>query len=74
MIKDLTDSPYFRKRRLFAAVTASPAGPLSAMGPRPTGGLLARIRAKMAGTVHVRPGVDLTAPTGEPWEAEGTRR
>ncbi|MEO8812036.1 MAG: hypothetical protein ABI376_03875 [Caulobacteraceae bacterium] len=38
----------------------------------PTGSprsFLARVRAAMAGTVHVPQGVDLTAPTGEIWDA-----
>jgi len=34
------------------------------------GGLLERIRARLGGTVTVAPGVDLTAPTGEIWDAE----
>jgi len=33
-------------------------------------GVLSRVRAALAGTVRVAPGVSLTAPTGEPWEAE----
>ncbi|MGZ8363799.1 MAG: DUF7662 domain-containing protein [Caulobacteraceae bacterium] len=33
-------------------------------------GLLARIRARLGGTVTIAPGVDLTAPTGEIWDAE----
>ena len=33
-------------------------------------GVLDRLRAALAGTVHVAPGVDLTAPTGEVWDAE----
>ena len=35
------------------------------------GGLLGRIRAQLGGTVKVAPGVDLTAPAGEAWDAEG---
>lgn len=38
--------------------------------PSPGAGFLDRIRARMAGTVTVAPGVDLTAPTGESWDAE----
>ena len=38
--------------------------------PKSRGGLLERIRKKMAGTVLVPPGVDLTAPIGETWDAE----
>jgi hypothetical protein len=33
-------------------------------------GLVARLQAALAGTVRVAPGVDLAAPTGEPWDAE----
>ncbi len=33
-------------------------------------GWLAQLRAKMAGTVQVEPGWDLTDPTGEVWDAE----
>jgi YD repeat-containing protein len=33
-------------------------------------GWLDRLRAKMAGTVRVAPGWDLTNPTGEIWDAE----
>ncbi len=34
------------------------------------GGLLSRVRAALAGTVRVTPDVDLTAPTGEIWDAD----
>ena len=33
-------------------------------------GWLERLRSKMAGTVRVQPGWDLTNPTGEVWDAE----
>jgi len=33
-------------------------------------GLISRVRAALAGTVWVAPGVDLTEPTGELWRAE----
>ena len=39
-------------------------------GPLPRRGVLDRLRAALAGTVHVAEGVDLTAPTGEVWDAE----
>lgn len=32
--------------------------------------VVARIRAALAGTVQIAPGVDLAAPTGEIWRAE----
>lgn len=35
------------------------------------GGLLQRLRARLGGSVTVAPGVDLTAPSGERWDAEG---
>ena len=38
--------------------------------PRGRGFVLERLRARLAGTVLVPPGVDLTAPTGEVWDAE----
>jgi hypothetical protein len=40
-------------------------GPTSAPGA-----WLRRLRAKMAGSVQVEPGWDLTSPTGEVWDAE----
>lgn len=43
----------------------SPAPPLGAQL-----GFLDRIRASLGGTVTVADGVDLTAPTGETWDAE----
>ena len=50
-----------------AAVTApTPATPTSAPG----GGLLARLRDALKDTVRVTPGADLTAPTGQRWDAE----
>lgn len=33
-------------------------------------GWLGRLRSKLGGTVQVAPGWDLTAPTGEVWDAE----
>jgi len=42
--------------------------PHAAPGRAP--GLLDRLRASLGGTVTVAPGVDLTAPTGEIWDAE----
>jgi len=32
--------------------------------------ILERIRARLGGTVTIPPGVDITAPTGEIWDAE----
>ncbi len=39
-------------------------------GPPKSGGVLNRLWASLRGTVHVPEGVDLTAPTGEVWDAE----
>ena len=36
----------------------------------PAPGLVDRLRARLGGTVWIAPGVDLTAPTGEVWNAE----
>ena len=33
-------------------------------------GVIARLQAKLAGTVTFAPGFDPTEPTGEPWDAE----
>ena len=57
---------------------ASPSAPPPARGmpsrsvapASPPGGLLSRVRAALAGTVRVAPGVNLAEPTGEPWDAE----
>jgi hypothetical protein len=46
---------------------ATKASPASA---RPSAGLLTRLRDRLGGTVTVAAGVDLAAPTGEPWTAE----
>jgi hypothetical protein len=45
---------------------AAPAAPPK--GPRR--GILEALRRELGGTVRVRPGVDLTSPTGEVWDAE----
>lgn len=42
----------------------------SAQGERFRGGFFAHVRARLGGTVRVGPGADLTAPTGEVWDAE----
>lgn len=38
--------------------------------PPPTGTILERIRARLGGMVTVAPGVDLTAPVSDIWDAE----
>jgi hypothetical protein len=57
-------------RRVSAASTSEPgvAEAPGAAAPRP--GLVERLRARLGGTVKVAPGVDLTQPTGEVWDAE----
>ncbi len=48
-------------------------GPAAAPEPAPAvdrPGLLARLQARLGGTVKVAPGVDLTEPTGEVWGRE----
>lgn len=42
----------------------------SSAGAKGDPGFLERIRARLGGTVTIAPGVDLTEPTGEVWDAE----
>jgi hypothetical protein len=49
---------------------ASDDAPGSSEGAAGGAGVLARLRRALAGTVHVPEGADLTAPTGEMWDAE----
>ena len=49
---------------------AAPSGMQETAARAPQPGLVERIRARLGGTVWVAPGVDLTAPTGEVWNAE----
>lgn len=59
-----------RERLVFRrARNARPPPPSQAPAGRAPG-LLDRLRASLGGTVTVAPGVDLTAPTGEIWDAE----
>jgi hypothetical protein len=48
---------------------APPSTPSVPARPRP--GLLDALRQELRGTVRVRAGTNLTAPTGEAWDAEG---
>ena len=59
----------FRKTAALAPAggLAEAAAPLLLVG-KP--GLVERLQAALGGTVKVAPGVDLTAPTGEIWDAE----
>lgn len=57
------------ERLVFQKVdAASPKAAEATVARKP--GLLARVQARFAGTVKVGAGVDLTAPTGEEWDAE----
>lgn len=47
----------------------NPADPPTASGDRGED-ILERIRRRLGGTVTIMPGVDLTEPTGEVWDAE----
>jgi hypothetical protein len=47
-----------------------PSGPRSPGRPNRSIGFLDRIRAELGGTVTIPEGVDITAPTGEVWDAE----
>lgn len=55
-------------RRDEAAVPPAPASAQSATGPQ--AGLIARLQARLGGTVRIPYGVDLTEPSGEVWDAE----
>jgi hypothetical protein len=63
------------ERLVFARRTGSVAQAAPGLGEAdakrlPPPGLVERLRARLGGTVWVAPGVDLTAPTGEVWNAE----
>jgi hypothetical protein len=49
---------------------ASPLPPSLAASPGSQAAVLARLRARLGGTVRIPYGVDLTEPTGEVWDAE----
>ncbi len=58
-------------RKLVFRRTSKPAPPTPAATPAPArSGVLEALRRNLGGTVRVQPGVDLTAPTGETWDAE----
>ncbi len=56
-------------RRLTFIRAAKQTPPLVAPSHEPEG-MLARLRRRLAGSVTIPAGVDLTAPTGEVWDAE----
>ena len=53
-------------RREHEEGTSTPGG-----GAAEAGNVLERLRARLGGTVRIAPGVDITAPTGERWDAQG---
>jgi hypothetical protein len=55
-------------RRVSAGVDRE--GPAGRQAPTLEGTLLERIRARLGGMVTVAPGVDLTAPVSDLWDAE----
>lgn len=59
-------------RRLVFRKAAKPTGARVPTEPRAARsiGFLDRIRAQLGGTVTIPEGVDITAPTGEVWDAE----
>lgn len=60
------------ERLVFRRMTAKHADTptATAQSPSLTGTILERIRARLGGTVTISPGVDLTAPVSEIWDAE----
>ena len=68
-----TERVDLRSGKLVFRRVAEPAAapPSQAETPKePRRGVLEGLRRELGGTVSVRPGVDLTAPTGEAWDAE----
>lgn len=58
------------RRLVFRRIAGTPPHS-TAVAPAPSGRqILDRIRSTLGGTVTVAPGVDLTAPTGEEWDAD----
>ena len=61
------------RRLVFRRMIDSPRPTSTSSTPPPSGrsiGFLDRIRRELGGTVTIMPGVDLTEPTGEIWDAE----
>lgn len=54
-----------RERRSLSPISPAPTAPRTVKL-----GVIDRLRAALAGTVTVAPGVDLTQPVGGPWDAE----
>jgi hypothetical protein len=59
-------------RRLVFRKAATPLAKRTPTAPRAARsiGFLDRIRAQLGGTVTIPEGVDITAPTGETWDAD----
>jgi len=58
------------RRLVFRKAGAVSAPLMAASRPARSIGFLDRIRAQLGGTVTIPEGVDITAPTGEIWDAE----
>lgn len=58
------------RRLVFRRAPIKPSAGFSSPSLNRSIGFLDRIRDRLGGTVTVAPGVDLTAPTGEIWDAE----
>lgn len=58
------------RRLVFRKSNTTPAPMKAAVRPARSIGFLDRIRAQLGGTVTIPEGVDITAPTGETWDAE----
>ncbi|MDI1326716.1 MAG: hypothetical protein PSV23_07930 [Brevundimonas sp.] len=58
------------RRLVFRKSNTTPAPMKTAVRPARSIGFLDRIRAQLGGTVTIPEGVDITAPTGEAWDAE----
>ncbi|MDY6923669.1 MAG: hypothetical protein SWI22_06915 [Pseudomonadota bacterium] len=58
------------RRLVFRRLDRSKTSPTATARPGADPDFLERIRARLGGTVTIAEGVDLTAPTGEVWDAE----
>ena len=58
------------RRLTFVRAVKQTPPPVAPSSPPAGGGVLARLRERLAGSVTIPHGVDLTAPTGEVWDAE----
>jgi len=60
----------FTRRSVKAAVPPGVEEPAAQPSKPPGAGFVERLQARLGGTVWIVPGVDLTEPTGEIWNAE----